>query len=493
MQLLILALFLGLYLHDNLPGMVSPARDGLILLSAVLTPKLILLGVYAWLCRWTRRGLSGPDGFRRFRQLDLAGTAFRVGVLVSYGLDLHLGLLVVIRETLTSWIGWQHPVLLDESLAMLPSVLMFGAAWSVYYPIERRLREAALIRRLDEGLPVQPVWSRWQYIVSQYRYQVLLILLPLLVIIAWMDGVEVMIAHGRIGESSKSWWTAGGCVAVFLFAPVMIRLAWDTVPLPEGEIRSHLQAMCRMHRVRVRELLLWRTYGGMINAAVMGFIGPLRYILITDGLLQQLHAPQVEAVMAHELGHIRKRHMFWLLASALAWMGVVEIAVMMLLWSNGIDVNQLDSLWLGLEPGKPISTAGLGLGAFNETQMTVVASLVAAACVWAWGFGWISRRAERQADSFAVAHLARTRNATTIAWADAMTMIEALQRVADLNHVRADKHSWRHGSIRWRQNYLRTLVGCPVDQLPIDRQMRWINIASLIVLAIGAAGYHWFG
>ena len=59
---------------------------------------------------------------------------------------------------------------------------------------------------------------------------------------------------------------------------------------------------------------------------------------------------------------------------------------------------------------------------------------------------------------------------------DAQGMIDALQHVADLNHILIEKHSWRHGSIAWRQRYLRSLVGRSVGQLPIDRQMRWINV-----------------
>src|SRR5690606_31987071 len=66
-------------------------------------------------------------------------------------------------------------------------------------------------------------------------------------------------------------------------------------------------------RVRFREVLLWRTFGGMVNAAVMGMLAPLRYILLSDALLEHLPAEQVEAVMAHEVAHIRKRHLVWLL------------------------------------------------------------------------------------------------------------------------------------------------------------------------------------
>ncbi len=114
----------------------------------------------------------------------------------------------------------------------------------------------------------------------------------------------------------------------------------------------------------------------------------------------------------------------------------------------------------------------------------VTATLAASALVWIVAFGWVSRRAERQADSFAVAHLARERGDDVVQPQDSAIMIGALQQVAELNHIRADKHSWRHGSIQWRQDYLKSLAGSPNNRLPIDRQMRWV--VSLAVLAVVA-------
>jgi hypothetical protein len=72
--------------------------------------------------------------------------------------------------------------------------------------------------------------------------------------------------------------------------------------------------------------------------------------------------------------------------------------------------------------------------------------------------------------------------------AAAETMCAALQSVAELNNVPPHRKSWRHGAIAWRQQHLRAMIGQPVDDLPIDRQMRWIKRGSLLaVTAIAAA------
>ncbi len=489
MQLLILALALCLFAHDQFPGLVLADRSWPVLLAIVLAPKLVLTGAYALACVVTRRRLTSGDASRRLRRINWMGGGFRLIGIILYATDLHVGLLVAVRGALETRTGLSHTILLDELLVILPTLVYWGLGWWFYYPIERRLREAGLIRLLDQGLPAYPIWTRWQYVGSQFRHQVALILVPLLAILAWAELIQLGGPAGRqwFSPGAEPWLLVGGCFVIFLFAPLMIRLIWDTAPLPDGEIRRHLLVMCKDHRVGVRDLLLWRTHGGMINAAVIGLIAPLRFILITDALLGQMPKPHVEAVMAHELAHVRKRHMLWLLVWAVALMGLVETAGLFALSANGVRLEQTaQALKLTTVGGDPIAV-GLSFESLDSPQALVLAVSSAAMAVWVTGFGWVSRRVERQADSFAAAHLARQRGGETIESQDAQTMIDALQHVADLNHIAVAKHSWRHGSIAWRQDYLRSLVGKPMLGLPIDRQMRYINaLAVLMVVAVVA-------
>ena len=156
---------------------------------------------------------------------------------------------------------------------------------------------------------------------------------------------------------------------------------------------------------------------------------------------------------------------------------------------------------------------------------------------WFYVFGWISRRFERQADSFAVQHLARRWHEeqqarrdlnfgmlvssdpataappmflsergvasalgatdapgvspTSIPTAASDAMVRALQIVADQNAIPTKRKSWRHGSIAWRQDYLRTLPGQPIDQLAIDRLVFRIQVAGVVMLAAAVALQVW--
>ena len=125
---------------------------------------------------------------------------------------------------------------------------------------------------------------------------------------------------------------------------------------------------------------------------------------------------------------------------------------------------------------------------------------VAAGAGWVFLFGWVSRRFERQADTFAVQYLAQHGQRTTprancdssvIDLWPIRVMTGALQQVADLNNIPIRRRSWRHGSIAWRQAYLRRLVGTPIDRQPIDRQIVMIKVVSAITIMTLALG-EWF-
>ena len=60
------------------------------------------------------------------------------------------------------------------------------------------------------------------------------------------------------------------------------------------------------------------------NAAQMGMLPGLRYVLLTDYLIDHLDRDELDAVVAHELGHARQHHLLIKLAAVgLTW-GVLE-------------------------------------------------------------------------------------------------------------------------------------------------------------------------
>jgi Zn-dependent protease with chaperone function len=354
--------------------------------------------------------------------------------------------------------------------------------------VDRRLREAAIFRHADEGRPIYPLMSRGQYLSMQARHQFGLLLLPLLAVYAWVEAIALLGPDhaGLLTMNQAFALTPLGVLGVFVLAPLIIRYVWHTAPLGEDDVRQRMLAMCELHRVRVRELLVWRTGGGMVNAAVTGLVRQVRYILLSDGLLDQMSPRTVEAVMAHEIAHVKCKHIVWMMLVLITSLGLIEFGANTLLdaWAGPVAEavapveTQADADWFSLESdsARALMIAG---------PVFILTILI---------FGWVSRRIERQADVFAARHLAQSAADDARQYDDAgrlifdaesiRTMVHALQRVADLNHASVHRPSWRHGSIAWRQRHLRSLVGTPVHDTPVDRVLLRVKTAALLALAV---------
>ena len=471
MHMITIILAMGLLLHDaygasgGFEGFAQ--QNWLWVVTVLLLPKLLLLLIYQKLCQ---QALKIPST-RRFKRLDRFGFIFRLLLLTSYAMDLTSGCLNWVRETLGDW------VLLDESVVLLPTLLAYLLLWRIYYPVDRKVREAMAFAAVDAGEPVPPIWTMNQYLLAQIRHSLLIPGVPLLILLGWTETLNMAPASwitlpGSASEPGMSLYTPlslGGAALVFLSMPVMIRWLWDTHAMPPSPMRLRLLQLCKDYRVGVREILYWKTFGGMANGAVIGFISPLRYILLTDVLLSQMAPSNIEAVMAHEIAHIRKKHMFWMIGGAGAMIVIYQLVFSIGFWGLGQYI--LDH----------VSNPKAFEAYINDNTISVMA-LILGGMMWLLCFGWMSRKMERQADSFAVAHMAKADGRDHIEPHDAATMINALSDVARLNHVSPQRKSWRHGSIAWRQQYLQNLVGQKVSRLPIDRTMR--KICALIVLGI---------
>jgi Zn-dependent protease with chaperone function len=432
-------------------------------------PVAVILAIAAVAIDRCRRRMHAGGDPRVILVADRVGSAARWLVLASY---LAAVLLFGWFDLVRARVG--DLVLVDEVIALAPPIAGLLGAWWLQYPIERRLREAVLLRRLDRGSPIHPLPSRARFVTAQARSGLLLLLVPILLIVALDEIIEIVGAgswHRPVPAWALETLTIFAALSVFVVSPFLARIVLTVRPLAAGEARDRLMAICRTHGVSVREVLLWQTGGSVINAAVIGLIGPLRYVLLTDALLELMSAEQVRAVMAHEVAHVKRHHMPWLVITLVAtiW-SVAMITRVPLLLIEADGAMTVMPVWL---------------------EMVVVGVQLALALIV---FGWISRRFERQADTFAAQHLSGMGSDGAgegdglISEEASEAMRGALGRIAQLNSVDPARPSWRHGSIDWRRRYLRSIVGRPIGALPIDRVIRWIKTSAAVVLAILVAG-----
>jgi len=128
--------------------------------------------------------------------------------------------------------------------------------------------------------------------------------------------VEVVGVVG-LAHAFPSWWPAVAAPLVallvllvtFLGPAVLEPLFNDFAPLADHELAADLRALAERAGVPVRDVLVCdasrRTT--KLNAYVSG-LGRTRRVVLFDTLLRRAGRPELELVLAHELGHRRARH-----------------------------------------------------------------------------------------------------------------------------------------------------------------------------------------
>lgn len=197
----------------------------------------------------------------------------------------------------------------------------------------------------------------------------------------------------KLVEWIGPWWWFYGWAVFFGFQLLMIVLypmlilPWfnKLTPLPDGELRARLLALAdRAHfRATTIQVMDGSKRSGHSNAFFTGF-GRFRRIVLFDTLMQQLEPAELEAVLAHEIGHYKLGHIpRMLLVSALSTLGMF--------WLIG---------WLA---NTPAFFAAFGF----DTAQVALALLMVTLLGGVFGFwfaplsGFFSRRHEYQADAFA--------------------------------------------------------------------------------------------
>lgn len=116
--------------------------------------------------------------------------------------------------------------------------------------------------------------------------------------------------------AGASWWLWGFALIfgfqllmLVLYPKLILPLFNKLTPLPEGELRDRLMALGDRtgFRAKTIEVIDGSKRSGHSNAYFTGF-GRFRRIVLFDTLIAQLTPEELEAVLAHEIGHYRRGH-----------------------------------------------------------------------------------------------------------------------------------------------------------------------------------------
>ncbi len=130
-------------------------------------------------------------------------------------------------------------------------------------------------------------------------------------------GYPLLVLVLKLVEWMGSWWWlwAWGALLGFqmlmvVLAPVLILPLFNKfTPLSEGSLRERLLQLAERTRFRARSIQVMdgSKRSRHSNAFFVGF-GGFRKIVLFDTLIQQLAEVELEAVLAHEIGHFKKKH-----------------------------------------------------------------------------------------------------------------------------------------------------------------------------------------
>jgi Zn-dependent protease with chaperone function len=255
-------------------------------------------------------------------------------------------------------------------------------------------------------------------------------------------------------------------ILILLFMPPMVRRMWGCIPFPTGPLRSLIENFLKRTNVSCKEILLWPLNGGKsCTAAVLGLVPGFRYILFTPCLVKHLLPQEIEAVLSHEVAHIRHRHLLWYTF----FLGAYTVILYRLIDPIG---TWLISRRLFLEILTQLHYWPMALTSF----LTILPLGILLVLYFRFLMGYFMRNFERQADLSVFETQGHPWN-----------LIKALEKVALLAGDIRNQPNWHHFSIAKRVNFLDEVARHPELRDEYEKKLLlnkglFIGIASLLII-----------
>ncbi len=313
--------------------------------------------------------------------------------------------------------------------------------------------------------------GRGPYLRSQLQFN-LPIIFPWLLITLLSDLIGLISVPGLhsfldqpVGEMT---YVLFFLTALSIFFPFLIKTWWQCQPIPEGPKKEMLSSFCREMGSPFQQIFLWPAFGGsMLTAGVMGLIRRFRYLLITPALLTLLEPEELRGVVAHEIGHIRKRHLLFYLGF---FVGYVVLTVFFSQWLTAYlfqNPHFLDFL-------KSWSHVSEDL----VSVVTILPMALGLILYFRFLFGFFMRNFERQADLYAFKIMGSP-----------APLIRSLEKIGFSSGQSRNLPSWHHFSIAQRVDFMERAGRFPELVRRQDRKIFWsVGLFFFLLIGLGLYG-----
>jgi len=307
----------------------------------------------------------------RFGLVEMAwSAALLLGWTLLGGLDL-------LNKLLLGWIGGG----MVQQLVLLAAFAAIGGLLELPFTLWQTFR-------LEERFGFNKMtWKLWLADTLKSTLLGAVIGLPIAALILWL-----------MGAAGRFWWLwawgawMGFNLLLMLIYPTFIAPLFNKFqPLDDPTLKERVTALMKRCGFAAKGLFVMdgSTRSAHANAYFTGF-GASKRVVFYDTLLRQLNAGEVEAVLAHELGHFKHRH----IVKRLVAMFALSLAGFALLgWVS-------TQVWF---------YAGLGVQPNMAAPNSALALLLFMLAVPVFGFfvaplpAQLSRKHEFEADAYAVA------------------------------------------------------------------------------------------
>ena len=308
----------------------------------------------------------------RFGQLDHVVEA---ALLLGWTL---LGGLHVLNQALLGWLGggMLQQLALMGAFTAIGGLLTLPLAWWSTFHIEERFG----FNNMSLGL--------WLGDLLKNALVGTVIGLPIVALVLWL-----------MGAAGPAWWLwawavwMGFNLLLLVLYPTLIAPLFNKFePLEDENLKSRVQALMQRCGFAAKGLFVMdgSRRSAHANAYFTGF-GAAKRVVFFDTLLKQLAPAEIDAVLAHELGHYKRRHI------------VQRVGLMFALSFVGFAL-------LGWVSNQAWFYTGLGvmpsLEAPNHALALILFMLVVPLFTYFLSplMAQLSRRHEFEADAYAVAH-----------------------------------------------------------------------------------------
>lgn len=175
---------------------------------------------------------------------------------------------------------------------------------------------------------------------------------------------------------------------MMFYSSLIVPLFNKQTPLEDGELKTAINAFAQKVGFTLTDIYVidGSKRSSKANAYFSGF-GPKKRIVLFDTLIADLTTQELVAVLAHEIGHYKKKHTLQMLA-----MSIIQTGIILFILSLALKVPEVSYAL-----GTPVQSFHLGVIAFAFlfTPLSIVFGMLG---------NILSRKNEYEADAYAKKH-----------------------------------------------------------------------------------------